>query len=58
MISNFFSTILVVILKNSDILVGSEYKRETSISKAADNNSFSRAMGQAIGHYAFVRRIH
>ena len=34
-----FSTILVVILKNSDILFGSEYKREIQISKAADNNS-------------------
>ena len=35
----FFSTIFVI-LKNSDILFGSEYKREIKILQAADNNSF------------------
>ena len=37
---SFFSRILVVILKISDVLFGSEYKREIYISQAADNNSF------------------
>ena len=35
-----FSTILVVIPKNSDIFFGSEYNCEIQISQAADNNSF------------------
>ena len=35
-----FNKISAVILKNSDILFGSEYKREIYISQAADNNSF------------------
>ena len=30
----------VVLLKNSEILFGSKYKREIYISQAADNNSF------------------
>ena len=34
-----FSTILVVILNISDILFGSDYRRENSISQAADDNS-------------------
>ena len=37
---NFFSVKFLSLLKNSDISIGSEYKREISISQAADNNSF------------------
>ena len=35
----FFSTILGTILNNSDILFGSDFKRENWIPQAADDNS-------------------